>query len=195
MQCLVCRSENRGRIELALVAGASAKAVGLRFGVSRHALGRHLRAHVSQERRAQLVAGPLKLHELAERAAEADLALLDYLGLTRSIVVAQMLAAAEVGDRQGVALLAGRLTDILRLDAQVNGQLRPALSQINNTVNNNFHASPDYLRLKDELLAFGREHMEVFPALIAMIERLDAGNTAPAQALPAALEHRQELAP
>jgi hypothetical protein len=176
-------------MELLLVSGAAASAVGRKFSVSPHALGRHLRAHVSQERRAQLIAGPIKLHELAERAAESDLSLRDYLALVRSTVLAQMLAAAEASDRQGVALLAGRVTECLRLEAQVNDELRPVLSQVNNnTVINNFYASPEFAQFMDDLVRALGPFPEAREAVLAVFER----RLAPAAQHPA-LEHQPDV--
>ena len=133
-RCSVCTHEQRYRIELALVGGASREAVGKRFRVSSDAAGRHLRNHVSAERRAQLVAGPLKLADLAEKAAEEGLALIDYLALVRTTLVSQFLAAAEINDRPGTALVAGRLLRCLELTAQLTGEISRTGATITNQI-------------------------------------------------------------
>jgi hypothetical protein len=100
-----------------------------------------LRRHVDQQRRAQLVAGPLTLQQIAEKASAEGLSLLDYLILIRSTLMARFLAASDCGDNQNTALLAGRLTECLRLVAQVTGELSRATSTVNN--NTLIMASPD----------------------------------------------------
>jgi hypothetical protein len=165
--CSICRHSQRYRIELALVSGASRTAVAKRFSVSGDAAGRHLRNHVSPERRAQLVAGPLKLHELAERAAEADQGLQDHLAIIRTSLMAQFLAAAEVNDRHGIALIGARVLECLRLEAQVNGELSKSTATITN--NTLVLASP----LMAELQAMLAARLRPFPdACRAVLEGL-----------------------
>jgi hypothetical protein len=67
-QCAVCRHPERARIELLRAGGASYDSIGSKFGLHRDAVWRHWRDHVSPERKAQLLTGPVQLHELAERA-------------------------------------------------------------------------------------------------------------------------------
>lgn len=140
-RCKVCQSPERFRIELLLVSGAGRRAIAKKFGVSADAIWRHGRLHISQEQRAQLLAGPVKLRELADRAAEEGLSLLEYIGMVRSTVLRQFFAAGEASDRAGVGLLAGRLSELFRLQGQFTGEL--ASSLVTNTTVNNFHFTTD----------------------------------------------------
>lgn len=168
VQCSICRHEQRHRIELALVSGASRRAVSRKFGVSPHAAGRHLTNHVGDERRAQLVAGPLRLHELAERATEADLTLQQYLSMLRSSLFEQYLQAVEVGDRPGFSLIAGRLAEIIRLEGQVNGEISRVVAPITNNIA--VLSSPLVGDLKVMLI----QRLQPFPeALKAVVDGLD----------------------
>jgi hypothetical protein len=133
-KCTVCASPQRYQIELALVSGVSCRAIGKKYRVSRDAAWRHLRNHVPPERRAELVAGPLKPAELAERAADEGLSLLEYTAMVRNSLMARFLAASEADDRQGTALVAGRLLDCLRLTAQLSGELSKAGATITNNI-------------------------------------------------------------
>lgn len=117
-----------------LAGGASVRAICTRFGVQKNACWRHGKLHMSQERRAALIAGPLKMHELAQKAAELDLSLLDYLGLIRSTLLGQFTTAAEVGDRNGVSTVSGRLLECLRMQAQLTGEISKATSTVTNNV-------------------------------------------------------------
>src|SRR5664280_1827112 len=51
--CSVCRSEHRVLIEQARIVGCSLDTVSARYGVSRDAVFRHMRAHVSEDMRAE----------------------------------------------------------------------------------------------------------------------------------------------
>jgi hypothetical protein len=133
-KCTICGHARRYEIELALVSGVSCRAIGRKYAVSRDAAWRHLRNHVPPERRAELVAGPLKPAELAERAADEGLTLLEYVAMVRNSLMARFLAASEADDRQGTALIAGRLLDCLRLTAQLSGELSKAGASITNNI-------------------------------------------------------------
>lgn len=171
-QCSICAHEQRYRIELAMVSGVGRRVIAKRFGVSGDAAWRHLRNHVPGERRAQLVAGPLKLGELAEKAASEGLALLDYLALLRSSLLSQYLAAADVGDRQGSALLAGKLLQCLSLIAQCSGELNRASGPITN--NTLIMASPLMADLQSMLIRTLSPFPEARQAVLGGLEELSA---------------------
>ena len=176
-------------MELALVSGAAARAVARKYQVSAHALGRHLRAHVSPERRAQLVAGPLKLAQLAERAGEEGMSVLDYLSMVRSSLTHQFLACSEAGDSQGAALLSGRLLECLRMLAQLSGELTHATATVTNNTINVFTSDPNFLRFQDDLVRALSRFPEAYAAVLKEFERLDASPSI--RQLPA-LEHHAE---
>jgi hypothetical protein len=148
------------------------RAVAKKFTVSRDAAWRHLKRHVSPERRAQLVAGPLKLGELAEKATAEGTTLIGYLSMIRSVLMARFLAAAETGDNPNTALLGGKLTEVLRLIAQTTGELARATSTINN--NTLVMASPLMSELQQMLLTRLRPHPEALRTVIEGLEQLSA---------------------
>jgi hypothetical protein len=136
-KCTACAHSERQRIEMLISGGVSFRAASRKFGLSRHVLERHFKHHVSAQRRAQLVAGggaPLQLHELAEKAADLGLSLLDYLGIVRSGLLEQFLAATEAGDRNGCASVAGKLLEALRMQAQLSGDLQRVTAPVTNNV-------------------------------------------------------------
>jgi hypothetical protein len=170
-KCTVCGHADRGRIDLLLAGGATQSAVARKFGFHRNCIQRHFSEHLGSERRAQLVAGPVKLHELAERAAEEGLSTLDYLALVRSRLTQQFLTASDAGDNGGAALLAGRLLECLRIAGQLNGELTRAASNITN--NTLVLSSPAFADLQRMLV----ERLRPFPdARRAVMEGLDALN-------------------
>jgi hypothetical protein len=137
-QCQLCGHGERGRIEALRVAGVSLRVLSMQFGVSKDIIHRHFKSHVSPLRRAELTAGPAKVAQLANAAADETRGLLDYLAITRTVLFNQFLNAAEAGDRPGVAHIAGRLLDSLRELGRLTGDLRQAaagISVTNNVVN------------------------------------------------------------
>lgn len=134
VQCTVCKHERLYEIELALCSGVSGRAVAKKYGVSQDAAKRHLKNHVTDERKAELVAGPLSIAELAQKAADEGMSLLDYLAIVRNALMSRFLAASEADDRQGACLVSGRLLECLRLVAQVSGELTKATSNYQTNV-------------------------------------------------------------
>jgi hypothetical protein len=177
--CKVCRSEHRARIEMLRVGGASLRSLSERFGLHRDAIWRHCQLHVTPERRASLLAGPAKVEQLANKAADESTSLLDHLRIVRSVLLNQFLNAAEAGDRTGTALLSGRLLESLREVARLTGELREVagISVTNNVVN--LFASPEFTALQEGLLKVARAHPAARADIIALLRGLGARSGAP----------------
>jgi hypothetical protein len=154
-------------------AGASHRAVATKFNVSDDSVWRHWTRHVSNERKAQIVAGPLKLHDLAERAAEEGLSLLDYLSLVRSTLLSQFTSSAEAGDRHGTASIAGRLLECLREIGRLTGELRSVagVNVVNNVMILN---SPAFAELQRMLLERLAPYADARASVLAGLRELDA---------------------
>jgi hypothetical protein len=165
---------DRYRAEILLCGGASQHAVAAKLGMSRDSLSRHWQNHVSPERRAQIAAGPLKLHEFAERAAQEGLSLLDYLALIRSILLHQFNAAASAGDKHGTATLAGRLLECLREIGRLSGELRTAGGGVNVTNNVMVLNSPAFAELQRMLLERLAPYADARASVLAGLRELDA---------------------
>ncbi len=180
-QCKTCQHHDRTRIELLLASGASARAVARKFGLERGTVTRHWANHVSDERKAALIAGPdAKLHELRERAADESISLLDHYRIVRSALYQSLDLAQRVGDRNGVAVLAGRIHENLAGVARLTGELS-SIGTVNLNVVQLFE-SPAFAALQSELIATLRDHPSARLAVIDALRRLECG--APA-ALPA----------
>jgi hypothetical protein len=82
--CTVCNSEHRSRAELLVVGGATQAAVAAKFELSADALQRHMSNHVSEERRASLLVGPVQRMELAARVSEESSSVIDHLRALRA---------------------------------------------------------------------------------------------------------------
>jgi hypothetical protein len=180
-KCAICTHPERPRIEMLRVSGVPLRAIAEQFGCSKDSVHRHFLNHVSQKRRAELVAGPAAVEQLANAAAAESKSLLDYLGIARSILFGQFLNAAEAGDRNGLVSVAGRLLESLREIGRLTGELRQVsgISITNNTVN--MIGSPEFTALSEGLLVIARAHPEARADIVALLRRVDE---AP-EALPA----------
>jgi hypothetical protein len=178
--CHVCRHKDVARIELACASGRSHYDIAAEFGISRHAVNRHWRAHVTDMRKAILIGGPVAIAKLAERAAEEDRSLLDYLSILRSELFHLFLAAKERGLTFDAASIAQRLLSTLEAIGRLNGQLRQAGITINNvnavssgptTLVLN---SPEVIKLQSTIISALSNHPEARGAVIAALRSLDA---------------------
>jgi hypothetical protein len=156
------------------VGGVSLRVLSAQFGISKDIIHRHFQSHVSDRRRAELTAGPAKVEQLANAAADESRGLLDYLGITRTVLFNTFLNAAEAGDRNGVAAVAGRLLESLRELARLTGELREVsgITVNNNTIN--FVSGPQFSALSQGLLNIARAHPEAKASIIDLLRNLDS---------------------
>jgi hypothetical protein len=139
-RCQGCNHPERVRIERFLAAGASIKGAAREFAIDYHALRRHWRNHVSAEARAIYVAGAAAAtkDELEQIIADESLGLVDHYRIVRGALYKGFSAAAELGDGNAVALLAGRLHENFRDCGRLTGELQrgPLLNIQNNVLVN-----------------------------------------------------------
>ncbi len=113
--CSICRSANRQAIETALIGGASLRAVGQQFGVSKSALARH-QSHLQPVLREQLS----QIEEARGLSVRGEaVKLLDRL--KRALAAAEEEAGA--GNWQGLRGLSAELRKSLELLARLTGEL------------------------------------------------------------------------
>jgi hypothetical protein len=186
--CTICKHLERHRIEMLRIGGASLDALAEKFGVGRDAIFRHVANHVEPEMRANYLAGPIALHQLAQRAADEGVSLLDYLSIVRSTLIRMFDVAASVGDRNGVAVISGRLLETLREIGKFTGELRDVG---NVTVNNNLLVLQSPLFAEAQLAVIGA--LKDFPdARTAVIRELRAlEERKKAESTPRLIEHRE----
>ncbi|MDN4988835.1 hypothetical protein QY049_37450 [Bradyrhizobium sp. WYCCWR 13022] len=175
-RCQVCRHPERWRIELLHAGGASLDALGEKFGVHRDAIWRHWTRHVSDETKATYLCGPVRLAELAERAATEGDSVLDHLRMVRTVLTGQLAAMNEAGDGRGAAIVAGRLTSTLETIARVTGELGSMAQSINITNNVAVLAeSPAFLKMQATLLKALAPYADARAAVVAALRDLDDG--------------------
>lgn len=170
--CQVCGHLERHRIELLQVGGASLDSLAKKFGVSRDSVHRHMRNHVDPEMKANYLAGPVGLHNLAQRASEEGVSLLDYLSIIRSTLFRQFDAAASTGDVNGTVSISGRILEVLREIGKLTGELTKLAPnvQINNTL---VMQSPAFLELTTTIMVALRPFPEARAVIISELQRID----------------------
>jgi hypothetical protein len=182
------RSPRTVRIERLLAAGASIKGAARKFAIDYHALRRHWRNHVSAEARASYVTGAgASKDQLEEIVADESLALIDHYRIVRGALYNGFSAAAELGDGNSLALLAGRLHENFRDCGRLTGELQrgPLLNVQNNVVVN-----PDYTRAIARIVSAVAPYPEAREAVIAALRDLDAASASG----PALADRRDERA-
>src|SRR5947208_14837883 len=171
-RCQGCNHLERVRIERLLAAGASIKGAARKFAIDYHALRRHWRNHVSAEARAAYTTGAAK-GQLEELVADESLALIDHCRIVRGALYKGFGAAAELGDGNSLALLAGRLHENFRDCGRLTGELQrgPLLN-----VQNNILVNPDYTRVIARIVSAVAPYPEAREAVIAALRDLDAAS-------------------
>jgi hypothetical protein len=162
-----------------LAAGGGQKAIARKFGVSKDSVWRHWTRHVSPERRATLLMGPVQKHALAAQIAEENTSVLDNLRIVRAGLYRQYDNAIEAGDRTAGALLAGKLHQNLQITARITGELASSpLVQINNQQNvSMMMESPEFSAFQAQLIAVLRDFPEARLAVIREFSKLEALST------------------
>lgn len=183
--CTICKHPNRALIEMAKVSGASLDSVAGKYAISRDALHRHCKNHLSDDLRSEyLAAVPLK--ELAEKAAAEGLTVLEYLALIRGILVQQLQLASSVNDRNGVANISRVLNDTLGKIGQITGEMGDlAARNISITQNNFLQDHPAFAKVQATLLRALEKHPEARADVVRALRSLDEENAPSAAARPA----------
>lgn len=182
----MCGHPERTRIELLLAGSASLASVARKFRLTRFAIGRHWSGHVTDERKAALMFGPVQREALASHLAEESSSVIDHYRAVRAGLYALYDAAVTAGDRNGGALLAGRLHENLAAMARLTGQLAASpLVSVHQT--NIFLHDPAFATFQADLIRVLSRFPDARDAVLAEFSRLES---TPSN-LPA-LEHQSD---
>ena len=185
--CRVCNHLERVRIEALHTAGVGIDSLAEQFGISRDAVWRHMTRHVTEETKASYLLGKAKIADLANAAADESRAIIDYLGIARSLVVNQLDRAAQANRGYEVDRLAGRLVEILKEMGCITGEVSRIAGVTMNVTNNvQILNSPPFLELQAGLLAICQARPEVRADIVALFHALDAKH---AGSEPKLIEH------
>lgn len=191
--CSVCAHLERWRMEMLLAGGASVRAVAEKFGVGYHSVWRHWHRHVDDDRKAALVTGPIKLSEIADRAANENASLLDHLLMVRNTLFRRLAICEIAGDNTGVSTIAGRVLECLKVWAQVTGELARVGTTINNNQLNLF-ISPQWAEVQSVLVKTLAPFPDARRAVIEAFRGIEATNMAAARdALPPPADNVEDM--
>jgi hypothetical protein len=184
-RCQVCVHKDRYRIECAKVAGRGLDDIAKEFGIHRDSLWRHMQRHVSTETKIGYLAGPAKLSELANLAADENKSLIEYLAIVRSIIFGQLDRSAQRDKPYEVERLSGRAVEVLQAIGKVTGELSAFTSQNISVTNNTaiMMNSPVMAELQANLMTALAPYPDARRDVIAMFVRLDDKHNQPAMQL------------
>jgi hypothetical protein len=120
------------------------------------------------------------MEELAAKAASEGVSVLEYFRIIRATLMQQFQLAASLNDRNGVAILAGRLTETLRAIGSISGEM--GNMAVNNlTINNTTTIlnSPVFASLQANLLTALAPYPEARAAVVMALRHMDEENEQP----------------
>ena len=174
-QCSICVHKERPAIDLAIVSHVAMRRIAERFNVSPHAAWRHSK-HLGPELKAAIALKlTIRQRDIGSVVLEEGASTIEQLKAVRAPLFSRYLAAVDTGDDRAVSALAGRLHESLQISAKLAGELVPAIS----TQIQNIMLSPDYIRLRGDLLAALRPFPEAARAVADVFRR--AGERAAAE--------------
>jgi hypothetical protein len=175
-RCAVCRlGEVRPKIERALAAGASLRAVSTKHSLSYHTLRRHWLSHVSPEQKTGYLAGAgITKDALEQVVADESLSVLDHLRVVRGRLYGAFDQVTTARDCVGLDRLSGRLHENLALVAKITGELqRGPLTTVQNNV---LIGSPDYSRAIAKIVSAVAPYPEARQAVTTALRSIDGAS-------------------
>jgi hypothetical protein len=132
-----------------------------------------MKGHVSAETKVSYLAGPAKLQDLANLAADENKGLLEYLSIIRSILIGQLDRSAQRDKPYEVERVAGRVLDVLKEIGRLTGEVQAYASQTFN-IQNNFNVlnSPEFVDLQAGLLQLCAAHPEIRGDVVTLFRKL-----------------------
>jgi len=186
---------NRYRIEMLRAGGASCQSLANKFGVPGDTIWRHWTRHVTDEVKASYLAGPIQLHQLAERAAAEGLSLLDYLSIVRGTLMTMFQSAAQAGDRHGASASAGRLLETLREIGRLTGELgKISAGGVSITNNMLVMNSPAFANLQSTIIAALAPYPEARLAVVTALRSIEDDPQQPLMLEASPIEEMQHAA-
>jgi hypothetical protein len=196
--CTVCESKNRAAIEIGIVHRVPARVLAARFGVSKDAVHRHSKSHLTPTQRAALLTAqrPATAVDLEALRTTESGGLLSQLVAQRARLQQSSDLALEMGDVRAAVAAEGAITGNLALVGKLLGQL----VQRHDVRHTSVLLSPDYLALRAALITALKPFPEAAKAVGAALYRLesdaakDITDAAP-KCAPVVIEHQAPLPP
>src|ERR1700724_1249556 len=177
-RCTICSHADRVLIEQTRIAGASLDTIAAKYNVSRDSIWRHMSKPVSEDLRAEYLAG-IPMKELAEKAATEGVSVLQHFAIIRATLMRQFQLAASVNDKNATAILAGRLTEVLREIGRITGEMGSMAANSITITNLTVMNSPVFATLQANLLHALAPFPEARAAVVMALRQMDEQNTTP----------------
>jgi hypothetical protein len=180
------------------VHGVSGRVLAQRFELSKDAIHRHAQKHLTPQIRAAILAAqqPTAIDLDALRTSESE-GLLGSLMVQRARLLQLAALATDLGDVRGAVSTESAITASLALTARLLGQL----VQVHDVRHSSILLTPDYLRLRQALVAALRPFPEAARAVGAALHAIeseaatDITTAAGKGRAPVLIEHRAPTAP
>jgi hypothetical protein len=170
-ECTICSSDKRHVVEIGLAYGLSYQSLADRYDLSKDAIGRHAREHLTPQVRAALLAAQaptdIDLDKLRQSESEG---LLGHLVAQRARLLQVSQIALEVGDVKAMVAAEGAIGANLALGAKLLGHLVNRIDVRHSSV----LLTPDYLRLRQAMLGALRAFPEAARAVGEALARLES---------------------
>ncbi len=168
--CTVCAHPKRHLIDLGIVLGVGSVTLAQRFGLSKHSILRHSRAHLTAAQRAALAsaAHPSEIDLAALRTSESE-GLLGSLVAQRARLLSIVEMCLEGRNAHGAVSAENAIGSNLSTTAKILGQL-VTHHEVRHT---SVLLQPDYLRLRGALLAALRPHPAALRDVSAALHALE----------------------
>jgi hypothetical protein len=172
-RCICCNHPDRVLIEAARVAGMSLDSIAARYEISRDSVHRHMKDHVTVDQRADYLADvPLK--DLASKAAETGLSVLEHLRIVRAALMTEFQLATSMHSQMATTSLAGKLIEVNRAIGQISGEMSNlAVGHLTINSTTNILNSPVFGNVTATLLQALTPHPEARAAVIQALQLMD----------------------
>jgi hypothetical protein len=169
--CTVCRHPERGRIDFLVCtangdSGSGLRALSRKFCVSRQALHRHSKAHISAEYRRAVKIGPFESEDNLRRLlADTGASVLDRYNAVYNGHLSRWLAALEANNDPMMISHGKVLAALLAKVGLLTREMLPPGAHTR--VEQNFYLSPDFYQFQQRALRVLRRHPEAMSDWIA----------------------------
>jgi hypothetical protein len=131
--------------------------------------------------KASYLLGPVQLQELAAKAAEQGVSVLDHLHAVRTVLMGHLASVTEAGDSRTAAIVAGKLTALLETIARISGELGDLARSTTYHITNNTSVAilehPTFALVQASLLRALAPHPDARRAVVDALRELEGGNT------------------
>jgi tRNA 2-selenouridine synthase SelU len=191
-QCTICRSEHRAAVELGLVSGVSQQVLADRYSLSRDAIKRHARAHLSPSQAAAILLATqpnaIDLEQLTETEGSSLLANLVCQRARLSQLAERAVSEGELG-------VANALERTILVNLEVVGKLLSKFVMRHESRTINVCLTPEYTEVRRLLTRVLARFPDAQRAVADEIRKIEANAVEAMMAPTKQIEHEHASAP